>query len=281
MSTAALVLGGGGVTGVAWETGILAGLKAAGVDLTGADTVIGTSAGSVVAAQITSGAPLEGLYEAQLAPPTGEIAAKIGIRFYAAMAGTMLLTRNPQRFRRRIGARALTAKTVREAERREVIAHRLPSHDWPERRLLITAIDAATGEFVVFDKNAGVPLVAAVGASCAVPMVWPPVTIGDRRFIDGGMRSSANADLAAGADRIVVIAPLTQGGGVTPKVADQVAALRSRATVALITPDADALSAIGRNVLDPARRAAAARAGQRQAADVAETVRAAWTVPAS
>ena len=281
MSTAALVLGGGGVTGVAWETGILAGLKAAGVDLTGADTVIGTSAGSVVAAQITSGAPLDGLYEAQLAPPTGEIAAKIGIRFYAAMAGTMLLTRNPQRFRRRIGARALRAKTVPEAQRREVIAHRLPSHDWPERRLLITAIDAATGEFVVFDKNAGVPLVAAVGASCAVPMVWPPVTIGDRRFIDGGMRSSANADLAAGADRIVVIAPLTQGGGVTPKVADQVAALRSRATVALITPDAEALSAIGRNVLDPARRAAAARAGQRQAADVAETVRAAWTVPAS
>jgi len=281
MSTAALVLGGGGVTGVAWETGILAGLKTAGVDLTGADTMIGTSAGSVVAAQITSGAPLEGLYEAQLAPPTGEIAAKIGIRFYAAMAGAMLLTRNPQRFRRRIGARALRAKTVPEAERREVIAHRLPSHDWPERRLLITAIDAATGEFVVFDKNAGVPLVAAVGASCAVPMVWPPVTIGERRFIDGGMRSSANADLAAGADRIVVIAPLTQGGGATPKVADQVAALRSGATVALITPDAEALSAIGRNVLDPARRAAAARAGQRQAADVAETVRDAWTVPAS
>jgi NTE family protein len=281
MSTAALVLGGGGVTGVAWETGILAGLQAARVDLTGADTVIGTSAGSVVAAQITSGAPLESLYEAQLAPPTGEIAAKIGIRFYAAMAATMLLTRNPQRFRRRIGARALRAKTVLEAERLEVITHRLPSHDWPERRLLITAIDAATGEFVVFDKNAGVPLVAAVGASCAVPMVWPPVTIGDRRYIDGGMRPSANADLAAGADRIVVIAPLTQGGGVTPKVAAQVAALRCRATVALITPDAEALSAIGRNVLDPARRAAAARAGQRQAADVAETVRAAWKVPAS
>jgi NTE family protein len=281
MSTAALVLGGGGVTGVAWETGILAGLAAAGVDLTGADTMIGTSAGSVVAAQITSGAPLEGLYEVQLAPPTGEIAAKIGVRFYAAMAGTMLLTRNPQRFRRRIGARALRAKTVPEAERREVIANRLPSHDWPERRLLITAIDAATGEFVVFDKNAGVPLVAAVGASCAVPMVWPPVTIGDRRFIDGGMRSSANADLAAGADRIIVIAPLTQGGGATPKVANQVAALRCGATVALITPDAEALAAIGRNVLDPARRAAAARAGRRQAADVGEAIRAAWTVPAS
>ena len=55
----ALVLGGGGITGIAWEIGVLAGLAEAGVDLTGADLVVGTSAGSVVGAQITSGAPLE------------------------------------------------------------------------------------------------------------------------------------------------------------------------------------------------------------------------------
>jgi NTE family protein len=281
MTTSALVLGGGGVTGVAWEIGILAGLGAAGLDLTGADTLIGTSAGAVVAAQVTSGATLDSLYEAQLAPPAGEIAAKTGIRFYAAMVSTMLLSRGPQRFRQRIGARALKATTVSEAARREVIANRLPSHEWPDRRLLITAIDAATGEFVVFDRSAGVPLVAAVGASCAVPMVWPPVTIGERRFIDGGIRSSANADLAAGADRIVVIAPLTQGGGPTSRVADQVTALRATASVALITPDAQARAAFGRNVLDPARRAVAAKAGRRQAADVAEAARAAWTAPST
>ena len=281
MTTSALVLGGGGVTGVAWEIGILAGLGAAGLDLTGADTIVGTSAGAVVAAQITSGATLDSLYEAQLAPPAGEIAAKTGIPFYAAMVGTMLLSRDPQRFRQRIGARALKAKTVPESVRREVIANRLPSHEWPDRRLLITAIDAATGEFVVFDRSAGVPLVAAVGASCAVPMVWPPVTIGERRFIDGGIRSSANADLAAGADRVVVIAPLTQGGGAMSRVANQVAVLRATASVALIAPDAQARAAFGRNLLDPARRAAAARAGRRQAADVAEMARAAWTGPSS
>jgi NTE family protein len=281
MSTSALVLGGGGVAGVAWEIGILAGLGAAGLDLTGADTMIGTSAGAVVAAQVTSGVTLDSLYEAQLAPPAGEIAAKTGIRFYGAMVGTMLLSRDPQRFRQRIGAQALKAKTVSEATRREVIANRLPSHEWPDRRLLITAIDAATGEFVIFDRGAGVPLVAAVGASCAVPMVWPPVTIGERRFIDGGIRSSANADLAAGADRIVVIAPLTQGGGAMSRVADQVTALRATASVALVTPDTQARAAFGRNLLDPARRAVAARAGRRQAVDFADTVRAAWTAPSS
>jgi NTE family protein len=281
MTTSALVLGGGGVTGVAWEIGILAGLGAAGLDLTAADTIVGTSAGAVVAAQVTSGASLDDLYQAQLAPPAGEIAAKTGIPFYAAMVGTMLLSRDPQRFRQRIGARALKAKTVPESVRREVIANRLPSHEWPDRRLLITAIDATTGEFVVFDRSAGVPLVAAVGASCAVPMVWPPVTIGERRFIDGGIRSSANADLAAGADRVVVIAPLTQGGGAMSRVANQVTALRATASVALITPDAQARAAFGRNLLDPARRAAAARAGRRQAVDVAEMARAAWTTPSS
>ena len=68
----ALVLGGGGITGIAWEIGVLAGLAEAGVDLSGADLVVGTSAGSVVGAQVTCGAALETLYERQLEPPTQE-----------------------------------------------------------------------------------------------------------------------------------------------------------------------------------------------------------------
>jgi len=276
MGGTALVLGGGGVTGVAWEIGVLSGLAAAGLDLTNADTVIGTSAGSLVAAQVMSGASLDDLYEAQLAPRAGEVAAKMGVRFYATMAAMLLSSRDPQRFRQRIGARALAATTVPEAERQAVIASRLPSPEWPVRPLLITAIDALTGALVVFDRDAGVPLVAAVGASCAVPMVWPPITIDGRRYIDGGIRSSANADLAADADRVVVIAPVAQGGGVIPKVADEVKALRERAEVALVAPDREALAAIGRNVLDPARRPAAARAGRRQAATVLDSVRHVW-----
>ena len=79
----ALVLGGGGITGIAWEIGVLAGLAEAGADLTGADLVVGTSAGSVVGAQVTAGADLEALHARQLEPPTGERAARTA----AARAG--------------------------------------------------------------------------------------------------------------------------------------------------------------------------------------------------
>jgi NTE family protein len=171
---------------------------------------------------------------------------------------------------------ALRTPTADEADRRAAIASRLPVREWPATALRLTAIDAASGEFVVFDRDSGVPLVDAVAASCAVPGVWPPVTIGGRRFIDGGMRSAANADLAEGAERAVVLAPITRGGGPMPKVATDVAALAPM-PVALVSPDAASTAAFGRNPLDPAVRAPAARAGFAQAAAEAERVRAAWT----
>src|SRR6478672_1754321 len=200
----ALVLGGGGVTGVAWEIGMLLGLAQAGLDLSTADLFVGTSAGSVVAAQITSGAPLDQLYEAQLADASGEIAAHMSRAALARFVLAMAWPGNPQRARARLGHAALRAKTVSEAERRAVIERRLPSHDWPQRRLLIPAVDAETGAVVVFTKDSGVSLVDAVAASCAVPLVWPPMTIGSHRYIDGGVRSVANIDLAAGCERVVV-----------------------------------------------------------------------------
>ena len=189
------MLGGGGVTGVAWELGLLTGLREAGVDLGTAELVVGTSAGAVVAAQLTSGAPLEQAYEAQLTGQGAEIAARMGRRALAAWGWAMLVTRDPTAYRARIGRFAVRAPTGPEAARRAIIESRLPSHTWPERHLLITAVDAATGEFVAFDRNSGVPLVDAVGASCAVPGVWPPVTINGRRWIDGGVRGPVNADL--------------------------------------------------------------------------------------
>src|SRR4029077_1898373 len=118
---------------------------------------------------------------------------------------------NPQRARARLGHAALRAKTVSEAERRSVIAQRLPSHDWPQRRLFIPVVDAETGAVVVFTMDSGVSLVDAVAASCAVPLVWPPMTIGSHRYIHGGVRSGAHIDLAAGCERVVVIAPTTAG----------------------------------------------------------------------
>ncbi|MEU4400132.1 patatin-like phospholipase family protein [Micromonospora orduensis] len=273
----ALVLGGGGVTGVAWELGLLAGLAERGVPVTDADLVVGTSAGSVVGAQVRSGVPLEQLYEEQLAPPTGEVAARLGFVALARLVWAGGRTRDAARSRARIGAMAVAARTPSEASRRAVIEARLPTRDWPRQRLLVTAVDAATGEFVVFDGADGVSLVDAVGASCAVPGVWPPVTIGSRRFVDGGMRSTVNADLAAGAQRVLVLAPTSAAFGPMPRLSAQVDELRTAgAQVVVVTPDAAARTAIGRNVLDPARRAGAARAGRAQAAVVADEVRALW-----
>jgi len=270
----ALVLGGGGVTGVAWELGMLAGLAESGVDLRDADVFVGTSAGSVVAAQITSGTDLEELYQAQISGYGAEAAARLGLRTMAALGWAAVSTRTPQAFRVRVGRMALAARTVPEQQRRTIIESRLRSPDWPERALRITAIDAATGELVVFDKDSGVALVDAVGASCAVPGVWPPVTIDGRRYIDGGIRSSANADLAAEYARVVVLAPITRGGGPMTPAAQQVAAL-PRAI--LVGPDAASVKAIGRNMLDPARRAGSARAGRAQAASVAAAVADVWS----
>jgi NTE family protein len=272
----ALVLGGGGVTGVAWELGILAGLAQRGVDLGTADLVVGTSAGSVVGAQLASGLPVAELYEAQLAGPGAEVAKRLTRATLARMLWAVL-GRTPQAARRRLGKLALTAQTEPEEARRAIIESRLPVHDWPAGpRLVITAVDTATGEYAAFDSDSGVPLVDAVAASCAVPGVWPPVTIHGRRWMDGGMRSPVNADLAAGYDRIVVLAPLPRGLGPLTGVARQVAHLAQDSRVVVVSPDAAARAAIGRDVLDPARRAAAARAGLAQSATVVADVAKVW-----
>jgi NTE family protein len=274
VTSRALVLGGGGVTGVAWMWGLLAGLAEAGVDLTAADLVVGTSAGSVVGAQIAAGADVNERYGVQQEGPGGEIAARFGLRQMAQLGLAMASTRDPAGRRARIGRMALAADTGPEEERRRVIESRLPVRDWPERALKITAVDAHTGDFVVLDKDSGVPLVDAICASCAVPGVWPPVTVGDRRLIDGGVRSAANADLAASHDEVVILAPLAGPG---TQVAAQVEQLRTHAKVAVLSPDRAARHAIGRNVLDPAARGPAARAGHTQAATVLPEIRAAWS----
>jgi NTE family protein len=277
MAGRALVLGGGGVTGVAWELGVLAGLAEQGLDLSEADLVVGTSAGSVVGAQLTSGVSPADLYAAQLAPPGAEMVARMGLLLTLKYGWVLVRSRDPVQARARFGRMALATRTVSAAERRAVFEAGLASNGWPDQRLLITAVDADSGEFAAFDAASGVGLVDAVGASCAVPGVWPPVSINGQRWIDGGMRSSANADLAADCERIVVIAPLIRGFRTMPSVATQVAELRSGGrAVAVVSPDQAALAAIGRNVLDPARRAPAAQAGHAQAAKVAAEVAAVW-----
>jgi NTE family protein len=221
--------------------------------------------------------PLADWFDTQLIDATSEIPAKLGAGLLARYAWAMLRSRSTEQFGMRMGALALAAPTVTPAQRREVIAARLPFDGWPERPLKITAVDAATGEFVVFNSDSGVPLIDAVCASCAVPGVWPPHEINGRRFVDGGMRSAVNADLAQGCDRVVIVAPIVRGGGPMIPATRQMAQLQAQgAEVTLVSPDVDAAKAIGNNVLDPHHRRPAALAGRGQAAAVAEQVAKVW-----
>ena len=178
----ALVLGGGGLSGIAWETGVLAGLAAAGGDVTTADFVLGTSAGATVAAQLGGGLPLTELFDRQTVPAlqSAELTPDIGrvVELMESWEKLPLEYPDPAELRREVGQRALAVATVPEAERRAVIAGRLSRHTWPARKLGVVAVEAHTGDVRVFDKDSGADLVNAVAASCAIPGIWPPVTIG-------------------------------------------------------------------------------------------------------
>jgi NTE family protein len=266
----ALVLGGGGVAGIAWETGILLGIAdespAVARALLDSDVLLGTSAGSAVGAQIGSDVSLADLFARQVGEKSAEIDPGVGIEvimdlFLAALSDpdTTLLQK-----RQRIGAVALTAETVAGPVRRDVIAQRLPSHVWPDRVLRITAIDIATGELVVLDRDSGVDLVDAVAASCAVPGAWPPVTIGDRRYMDGGIGSTINLDVADDCALAVVLVP---AGESTPSAfgagpATEIAGFGGAAQG--VFADEESLAAYGSNALDPRCRLPSAHAGRAQ-----------------
>jgi NTE family protein len=273
-----LVLAGGGLAGIAWETGILRGIADSAPDvarrLLEVDVLLGTSAGSAVAAQLGSGVGLDQLFAHQVSDASYELDSGVDVDdivelFVGAMADPAA---TKEQKLQRIGATALAVDTVAESVRREVIVNRLPKHDWPERALRITAIDVATGELVVFDKNSGVELIDAVAASCAVPGAWPPVTIGTRRYMDGGVGSTVNMPAVADCQAVVVMVP---AGEFSPSpfgdgTAAEVAAFPG-ATLTIFADEAS-LAAFGRNPLDPACRIPSANAGREQGRAVASAV---------
>lgn len=277
--TRALVLGGGGVAGVAWEIGVIDALARAGVRLRDAERIIGTSAGAAVGAQLCTDESLESLCARQLVPASqsAELQVDFDVEAIANLViGALDEGLEPQEMRARMGALALSTTTVDERVRRAVIESRLSEHSWSSRDLVLTAVDASSGAFVTFDRHSGVDLIDAVAASCAVPGVWPPVTIGASRYIDGGVRSVVNLDLASDCRIVVVIAPSVMGFG--GSVHDQAEELRAGGvTVELIAADDASLAAFGPNVLDPATREPSLLEGRRQGAEAAERLRAVWT----
>jgi NTE family protein len=288
----ALVLGGGGSTGNAWLIGAVAGLSDAGLDLTGADLIIGTSAGATAAAQITGASPTD-LYEATVASVpqvAGRQAARSPGRSSAAvtdhlerMTRIIAASADAADLRRRLGRAALDMDASSDASVRErwraTVAARLPSLDWPSEALCVTAVDAQNGEPVVFDRSSGVDLVDAVAASCSSGFAYG---IGDRRFIDGGYRRGAeNADLAAGHAHVLVLAPFG-GQTLTPldwgmHLAAQIEELRAGGSdVQVLIPGNGSAHMFGPNAMDGSLRPAAARVGYEQGVALADRISGSW-----
>lgn len=275
--TSGVVLGGGGIAGVAWEAGVVIGLRRAGVDLSSADVIVGTSAGSIVGSHVAFDTDLQAL-AAMTSARTGADAAAVPAAslevILNALAPLFDQTLDPAEARRRVGAAARAMAGDEEAYIAR-IASLLPAAErWPQRRLLVTAVDTESGEPVAWHDGSGAPLGRAVAASCAVPAVYPPVTIGGRRYMDGGVRSATNADLAAGASAVIVLDAI---GYLTPREAlqDELAALGAASTL-VITPDDSAAAVMGTNLLDVAIAAPALEAGLKQAMSYAEPARAIW-----
>jgi NTE family protein len=283
MKDRALVLGGGGIAGIAWMTGLLFGLVEEGVDLRTAEMMVATSAGAAVAAQLGSGLPLKDLFDRQVEPSQQTRELTPNARLFKLLESALSkANRLPERAERtrHIGRWALEAPTVTEEERRSVITERLPSHAWPNSMLLIVAVDTETGEIKIFDRLSGTELVDAVSASCAVPGIWPPVTIKGRRYMDGGARSSDNADLALGYARTVVVSPM---GTARPEITgdsleQHIEILKSAGGRAyVVEPDKASKSAIGLNPLAPETRIPAAKTGRSQGHAIAEDIARFWS----
>jgi NTE family protein len=293
----ALVLGGGGPVGIAWESGLIAGLAQAGIDLAEADHIIGTSAGSFVGALLALGhAPdvLAAPY-AKLALTPGAVDKRSGVitatpndLAYLAQKMSEAATgeRPGQQVRMELAVFALQAQTITEQQFIDTFGaflRALPDDVWPDHSYACTAVDTTNGEFVVWDRASGVSLARAVASSCAVPGVFPPITIKSRRYMDGGMRSMTNADLARGYQRVLILA--MAAGPLGSPIAQrylmplerEVEALRTDGVdVAVVTPNAECLDAFGPSLLDYRRSGLAADAGARQAVVEAERLREFW-----
>jgi NTE family protein len=297
MATRGLVLGGGGPVGIAWETGLAAGLAECGVNLADADFIMGTSAGSAVGAQLASGRNPRDMAASIQSQASGPNAAS-PTRHSAPQAapdltplmGMMMRTYDTNTdqvaLRKELGQFSLNAKTISEEEFIGTFGRMVAEAPWPSKRYLCTAVDVESGEFVTWDNDSNVPLSRAVASSCSVPGVYPAITINGRRYMDGGMRSGTNADVAKGYDRVLVVAvragtaqennPMAELS--RKKLEDELDVLRSGgAEVELVVPDAGTAAAMGLNLMDFTKRGGAIENGLRQGRELAGRLQEFWS----
>lgn len=273
-------MGGGGIWGMAWLNGLLAGLYDSGFDAREADQVVGTSAGSVVGAQLLSGLSFEELFVRQIDPAKQATEIPISADTFAnaeRLTSELDLIENEELKIARLCEMAITVETISENEQRTVaVKSRLPSLSWPTTPFSISALDTQTHKTVMFNKDSGIELVDAVAASCAVPKIWPPVTIHGQKYIDGGIRSLQHAPTAAATGSILVLSPYSRfsppfAGSTLDEEASQLKAIGCK--VAIVEADSDAIAAAGANTLAVDTRVPAAMAGRAQGRRAAGFVR--------
>jgi NTE family protein len=284
----ALILGGGGSVGVAWEIGVLAGLFDGNVDVRVADVIVGTSAGSVVGSQIAHGRDPQEMMESLRAEAPRSPNGAAPERDMQAAGEAFGLWGSAERMTpqecARVGAVAVRARTISEADYLANFAIQAPA-EWPSPPLIVTAVDCESGEMRPFDAASGVPLRLAISASCAVPALFPPVTIEGRRYMDGGVRSGTSADLALPfrPDVVLIIAPLGSADrGIHALCRRQIADERSQleaqgARVDVVHMDEAAIAAGGANLMDFTARVPAAEAGRAHGKRLGSVLASVWS----
>ncbi|WP_280402554.1 patatin-like phospholipase family protein [Nocardia carnea] len=268
-TTIALVLGGGGPVGIAWLAGLAQGLRTAGIDLARADRIIGTSAGAVVGTAIAAGSDLSTLLTPR---PTAAVAPAHDFGPLLEIAALLrAVDQDRALVLQRVGELALGAKTGDPATHLERIGALVDFADWPDHDLVVTSIDIGSGALTAWTRDDPATLVQALAASTSVPGVFPPIEIGGRHYIDGGVRSTINADLAAGYDAVVILEPLAH---VYPRTrADREL---SAARQVSITPDEAAVAAFGPDLFAGAALGPSYESGLRQADAAAGELREFW-----
>lgn len=282
-----LVLGGGGIWFVAWQTGYLRRLEELGLQLGLADRLVGTSAGSIVAS-ILAGEKLAGFGR------TVDLLTRApGLLARMAASGPLepSCERALDSFRdardcepqtlREIGFAALAARTPTAEVTARNFSVILRMRRWPSSRLHITCVDAFTGERIVVTRSAAVPLARAAAASSAVPGIFAPQPIQDRKCMDGGVAGTGvHLDLVAGARRALVISlvdgsePDLAWGTMTPEtIRQEFADLQASGTQALrIVPRTQ----VPEDVMDPRLAVSAVQEGVAQADDDVALLRDFW-----
>ncbi|BCJ50233.1 hypothetical protein Asp14428_17080 [Actinoplanes sp. NBRC 14428] len=283
MTSRTVVLGGGGTVGVAWQAGLIAGLREAGADLTRASAIVGTSAGSLVGAllagdrDVTAALPVLAAVRDRI--DAGTLAA--GSASFVAASRRAGLAADPRQALRTIGAAAREATAALTEDDYLGLFEPFDGAAWPAG-FRCTAIDTGTGELVVWDEASGVPLLRAVAASCVVPMLFPAVTIDGGRYMDGGLLNHLNAAAAPAADVLLVLSCLpleAPAGGNRPassiRADAELAALRRTTRLLAVEPDLGGGGAPV-SMMDPELTGRALHLGRRQAAREAAAIRAAW-----